>query len=65
MDKYKNKNDNKKNLKIPPLNLDKITGKEKNKKGEYSNIPDDLDSYDSPTHLSSFYLCNVHKKYFG
>ena len=65
MDKYKNKNDNNKNLKIPPLNLDKITAKDKNKKGEYSNIPDDLDSYDSPTHLSSFYLCNVHKKYFG
>ena len=65
MDRYKNKNDNKKNLKIPPLNLDKITGKVKNKKGEYFNIPDELNSYDSPTHSSAFYMCNVHKKYFG
>ena len=47
----------KKPIKIPPLNL----------VGIYNNnniLSTDLNTKDSPTHISSFSLCKIHEKYF-
>ena len=54
---YKNKN-SKNNKKIPPLNLVGIINNE-------NYFSKDLNSNDSPTHISSFFLSKIHKKYFG
>ena len=47
----------KKHIKIPPLNL----------VGIFDNniIGTDLNTHDSPTHISSFSLCKIHEKYFN
>ena len=59
-----NKTDNKakikKNIKIPPLNLVGIFNNENNNNCKSS----DLNTNDSPTHISTFSLCKIHQKYF-
>ena len=56
--KTENKKIIKKNIKIPPLNLVGIFNNDNNYKSS------DLNTIDSPTHISSFSLCKIHQKYF-
>lgn len=56
--KTDNKTNIKKNIKIPPLNLVSIFNNDSNYKST------DLNTNDSPTHVSSFSLCKIHQKYF-
>ena len=56
--KTENKKIVKKNIKIPPLNLVGLFN------NDHNFISTDLNTIDSPTHISSFSLYKIHQKYF-
>ena len=63
----KNRRNNKKNIKIPPLNLVSIfNNNDSNNNNNDNNFKSsDLNTSDSPTHNTSFSLYKIHQKYFG